>query len=82
MVEKVKGWFISGSHPYHYEMGTDQINIHQGRASGYLKSTTVQEQEEFATMMQQFKADKYRGKGLSSRGLFKPRMCNNSQVCG
>lgn len=54
------GWFLSGSHPFNYEMGVDRENVHQGSVSGYIKSKTVQDISEFATMMQQFKADKYR----------------------
>lgn len=80
MEEKVKGWFLSGSHPYHYEMGTDQINIHQGRASGYLRSKTVQGQEEFATMMQQFKADKFRGNRVKLSGFIQTK--NVQQFAG
>jgi len=64
MEKEVKGWFLSGSHPFHYEMGIDRETVHQGSASGYLKSKTVQDAAEFATMMQQFKADKYRGQRI------------------
>lgn len=61
MTKKIKGRFINGSHTYNDAMGIDHKNVHQGRNSGYLTSKTVEEQEEFATMMQQFKADKFRG---------------------
>lgn len=71
MEEKIRGWFISGSHPYHFEMGVDEKNVHQGKASGYLKSKTVQDQTEFATMMQQFKANKYRGKRIKLSAFIK-----------
>ncbi|WP_195574110.1 helix-turn-helix domain-containing protein [Paenibacillus sp. 1001270B_150601_E10] len=64
MVTKVKGWILSGSHPFHYEMGVDGEQVHEGKVSGYLRSRTVEQQGEFATMMQQFKADKYRGKRM------------------
>lgn len=71
--EKIKGWFLSGSHPYHYEIGIDQKNVHQGKASGYLKSKTVQERDEFATMMQQFKAHSFIGKRVKLSGFIKTK---------
>ena len=71
MEEEIKGWFISGSHPYNYEIGIDQKNVHQGKASGYLKSKTVQGLDEFATMMQQFKANDFRNKRVKLSGFIK-----------
>lgn len=73
MEEKLKGWFLSGSHPYNYEIGIDQNNVHQGKASGYLKSKTVQEKDEFATMMQQFKANAFIGKRIQLSGFVKTK---------
>lgn len=73
MEEKIKGWFISGSHPYNYEIGIDHKNVHLGKASGYLKSKTVQEKDEFATMMQQFKANNFRGKRVQLSGFIKTK---------
>lgn len=67
----IKGWMLSGSHPYHYEMGIDREEVHQGKASGYLKSNGVETPSEFATMMQQFKADTYRGKRVRLTGFVK-----------
>jgi len=64
MEKSMVGWFLSGSHPFNYEMGIDREIVHQGSASGYLKSRTVQDVSEFATMMQQFKADRYKGKRM------------------
>ncbi|MFP7493090.1 AraC family transcriptional regulator [Terribacillus saccharophilus] len=61
---QVRGWLLSGSDPHNFEMGIDYEHVHQGKASGYLKSKTVMGAEEFATMMQQFKAVNYRGKRL------------------
>lgn len=69
----MKGWVLSGSHPFQFEMGIDRENVHQGKASGYLKSTMVQDIGEFATMMQQFKADRYLGKGFVYQVLSKQR---------
>ncbi|SNZ02677.1 AraC-type DNA-binding protein [Terribacillus aidingensis] len=62
--EKVTGWMLSGTDPHNYEMGIDYKHVHQGKASGYLKSKTVMGAEEFATMMQQFKAAKFAGKRI------------------
>jgi len=65
MQRDIKGWFLSGSHPFNYEMGIDRVTVHQGSISGYIKSKTERViSEEFATMMQQFKADRYRGKRI------------------
>ncbi len=48
----------------HFEMGVDHENVHQGKVSGYVKSKTVQDAGDFATMMQQFKAERYIGKRI------------------
>lgn len=64
MTSSIKGWFLSGSHPHNYQMGIEHTIVHVGKASGYLQSNTVFEKDEFATMMQQFKADQYRGKRI------------------
>ena len=69
----IKGWFLSGSHPYNYKMGIDRNVVHEGRASGYLKSETVLEKDEFATMMQQFKADNYKGKRIKLSSFVKSK---------
>jgi AraC-like DNA-binding protein len=67
----LKGWFLSGSHPFHYKMGVDRENFHKGKSSGYLKSVTAHKAEEFATMMQQFKAQNFLGKRLKLSGFIK-----------
>lgn len=54
-------------------MGIDREIFHKGKASGYLKSVTVQSNGEFATMMQQFKADKYLGKRIHLSGFIKSK---------
>ncbi|MEC2309116.1 AraC family transcriptional regulator [Bacillus atrophaeus] len=73
MEKTVKGWVLSGSHPFHYEMGVDHENVHQGKASGYVKSKTVQDAGEFATMMQQFKAERYIGKRIRLSGFIQTK---------
>ncbi len=64
METKMKGWFLSGSDPFSYEMGVDHEIVHQGKASGYLKSKTVLDSTNFATMMQAFKANQFIGKRI------------------
>lgn len=76
----LKGWQLSGSHPFNYQMGIDREIFHKGKASGFLKSVTVAEQGEFATMMQQFKADKYIGKRLKLSGFIKSKAVDG--FCG
>lgn len=69
----LKGWTLSGSHPCNYKMGIDREIFHKGKASGFLKSFTVESQGEFATMMQQFKAENYSGKRLKLSGFIKSK---------
>lgn len=64
IMQEMKGWFLSGSHPHNFKMGIDRKVLHTGRASGYIRSEFVSSNEEFATMMQQFKADNYIGKRI------------------
>ncbi|EGQ21742.1 MULTISPECIES: helix-turn-helix transcriptional regulator [Sporosarcina] len=67
----VKGWILSGSNPNLYQMGIDQETVHKGKSSGFLQSVLVQSTDEFATMMQQFKAEKYLGKRMKFSGFLK-----------
>ncbi|GAB3071260.1 helix-turn-helix transcriptional regulator [Salinicoccus sesuvii] len=60
----INGWVLSGSHPNSFEMGLDYNTYHQGHASGYLKSMSIEGGSEFATMMQTFKADNYKSERL------------------
>lgn len=64
METKVKGWFLSGSNPFNYEIGIDHEVVHQGKASGYLKSKTVLDSNEFSTMMQTFRANQFVSKRI------------------
>ncbi|MEF3327398.1 MULTISPECIES: hypothetical protein [Oceanobacillus] len=59
---KKKGWFLTGLDPLSYEMGIDYEIVLEGKASGYLKSKTEVDSTSFATMMQMFKANRYKGK--------------------
>ncbi|CEG34296.1 helix-turn-helix transcriptional regulator [Peribacillus castrilensis] len=69
----LKGWNVSGSHPFNYQMGIDRETFHKGQASGFLKSVTTESKEEFATMMQQFKAENYLGKRMKLSGFLKSK---------
>lgn len=71
MVTSVKGWFLSGSAPFKYEMGKDYEVLHQGRASGYLKSVTKDSSADFSTMMQTFKADKFKQRRIRLSGFLR-----------
>ncbi|MFC7686274.1 helix-turn-helix transcriptional regulator [Ureibacillus sp. GCM10028918] len=73
MDRPIKGWMLSGSDPFNYEMGVDREIVHQGKASGYLKSKTVLEADHFATMMQQFKAENYHNKRIRLSGFLKTK---------
>jgi len=54
------GWITAGSHPQDYEIGLDRNVSYTGRSSAYIKA--VASPRGFATLMQEFKADLYRGK--------------------
>lgn len=54
------GWILAGSHPGDYETAIDLGSAHQGRASGRLQSR-AERPGGFGTMMQSFRADRYRG---------------------
>lgn len=71
--QKVEGWFLSGSHPYNYRMSVDHKTVHRGKGSGLLQSAGAGSAEEFATMMQQFKADNYIGKRIRLSGFLKTK---------
>lgn len=73
MIEQgtVKGWILSGSDPSHYEMGIDRETVHMGMVSGYLKSVAATSETQFATIMQQFKSDKYKGKRIRLSAFIK-----------
>ncbi|PFK43207.1 AraC family transcriptional regulator [Bacillus cereus] len=66
-----KGWVLSGSHPTEYEMGLDYETVHQGRASACIQAREGVTHGGFTTLMQIFKADKYRGKRLRLTAFIK-----------
>lgn len=69
--EKPHGWILSGSHPHAYEIGVDPTQAHNGKQSGFLASLTDAPVEGFATLMQMFKSDKFRGQRLRLSGYVK-----------
>ncbi|WP_326652432.1 MULTISPECIES: hypothetical protein [unclassified Streptomyces] len=64
-----RGWIVSGDNPTNYEMGIDHEVFHAGRASGFIRSRP--DPVGFATLMQQFKADSYRGTRLRVSALIR-----------
>lgn len=76
----LKGWHLSGSHPFNYKMGIDREVFHKGKGSGFLHSVTVNSKGEFATMMQEFKAEKYLGKRMKLSGFLKAKAID--EFCG
>lgn len=75
--QEIKGWFLSGSHPFNYEMGLDKETFHSGKAAGYLKSISVSDYSEFATMMQECKADSFLGKRVKLTSFIKSKNVQN-----
>ncbi|MDQ0205386.1 helix-turn-helix transcriptional regulator [Alkalicoccobacillus murimartini] len=80
MATKIKGWFLSGSNPDKYETALDDVHVHQGKQAAYIKSTTVSGDDEFATLMQQFKATNFIGKRMRLSGFIKTEDVQN--LCG
>src|SRR4051812_34143995 len=55
------GWLLSSRVRTDYEVGIDKAETHAGKPVAYLRSR-VAEPTDFATLMQTFDADRYRGK--------------------
>ncbi len=68
--EKLQGWLLAGSHPQQYEYGVDKEETYEGKPSAYLRSK-ADYVEGFGTLMQTFKADKYRSKRLKYAAMVK-----------
>jgi len=56
------GWRLNGMYPGDYEAGTDRSVAHSGDRSGFLVARP--EARGFATLMQSFRADRFRGQRL------------------
>jgi hypothetical protein len=61
-----KGWMKGGDAPNDYDMGVDEQAAYDGKRSCYIRSRRPT--QEFGTMMQTFRADRYRGKRLRLLG--------------
>lgn len=69
--EAPQGWYNAGSQRDAYDTGIDTAGVHGGKGSGYIKSTAGVEPGRFGTMMQNIKADQYRGKNLRLSAFMK-----------
>lgn len=62
--EKMKGWSLSGSHPELYEGKIDDQVFHSGTKSGLLYAKGEASEQQFATLMQSFQAELFKGKRI------------------
>lgn len=62
--EQIKGWSLSGSNPEMYRLTTDSTVCHTGTHSGLLYAKGDVNEQQFATMMQGFRAHEYKGERL------------------
>ena len=70
-LEQVKGWFLAGSSPESYEIGTVSDAERKGKV-GFLKSTD-KAKKGFGTIMQTFSAENYLGKKLKLTSYIKTK---------
>lgn len=77
--EQIKGWMLSGSNPELYGLIADSTVCHTGTQSGLLYAKAEAEDHQFATMMQGFKANAYKGKRLKLSCFIKTEQANK---CG
>ena len=56
------GWLLAGSDPSDYEVGADVTVVHSGSRSGFIQAQP--NPRGFGTLMQQFKAESFRGMRL------------------
>ncbi|PFG14658.1 AraC-like DNA-binding protein [Bacillus sp. es.036] len=61
---KVEKWTLSGSNPEIYEIKLDPSQFHTGKQSGLLYGKKETNQNHFATIMQGFQSNTYKGKRL------------------
>ncbi|MEF2247089.1 MULTISPECIES: AraC family transcriptional regulator [unclassified Paenibacillus] len=76
----IKDWFLSGSHPHEYEIGIDRDIVHLGKSSGFLRAICPQDADSFATLMQQFNAEKFVGRRMKFSGFV--RTSDVTAFCG
>lgn len=69
--EAPNGWHKAGNQPDAYDVGSDTTVAHSGKRSGFIKSVANVEAGKFGTMMQNIKADDYRGKSVKLSAFMK-----------
>ncbi|MEM8807610.1 MAG: hypothetical protein AAGF01_16445 [Cyanobacteria bacterium P01_G01_bin.38] len=65
-----QGWSLAGSRPYSYAVSLDSINTYYGSNSVLIQSKSPQA-DGFGTLMQIYKADRYRGQRLKLSSYLK-----------
>jgi hypothetical protein len=73
---EMKGWLLAGSAPDNYAYGIDDEERFQEKPSGYLRSKEA-EVDGFGTLMQTFRAEKYRNKRLHFSAMVKAEGVEN-----
>lgn len=68
--EVPQGWYLAGSQPDRYEVGTDSSTRYQGRASAYIRAKPPAA-DGFGTLMQDADPSGFRGKRVRFSGLVK-----------
>ena len=68
--DAIEGWMVSGSHPNDYDIRLDSTLAYQGQRSALIQSKSPQIGG-FGTLMQVFKANRYRGQRLKMSGYVK-----------
>lgn len=71
------GWIMTGDTPSDYETGLDNRIVHSGNYSAFLRSKDERARG-FATLMQQIKADRYRGERLRFSAFVKSKEVKGS----
>lgn len=75
---EIKGWFLSGSNPYDYEMDVDHNHVYQGNVSAILQSKNSKKSNSFGTMMQQFNAKLYKNSRVKLSAFIKTESITES----
>jgi hypothetical protein len=72
------GWFITGSAPNNYDMGTQPGDRHAGDNNAYIRA--VQDGKGFGTLMQTISADAYRNQRVRLSGYLKTRAAGSAAM--
>ena len=69
---EIKHWIITGTAPDKYKTGIDRTVFHTGTASAFIQSETEDfTPDEYATIMQQFRAERFLGKRVRFSAVVK-----------